>query len=77
MKEKYFGDIDKYLQFMFGPSDPSGDVEWLLAPGRVEELVREGRSPLQIGSIGKTGPVGNGEKVSMYLFMRCPHLGSI
>jgi len=31
--------------------EPSGDVDWLLAAGKVERLVREGRPPLPIGTM--------------------------
>ena len=46
------GIIERYRKFIFGESEPSGDASVLLAPGKVEELVREGRTPLMIGTMG-------------------------
>ena len=35
--------------------DPSEDLDFLLAQGQVEQLVREKRTPLKIGTIGSPG----------------------
>jgi hypothetical protein len=47
--------LDKSLEFIFGKDDPSEDLEWLFADDRIERLVEEGRTPLNIGKIGTVG----------------------
>jgi hypothetical protein len=42
--------IDRYKTFVFGEEE-SPDPNFLLAPGKVEELVREGRTPAKFGTI--------------------------
>jgi hypothetical protein len=44
-----------FVTFALSEDEPSEYVESLIAPGRVEQLVREGRTPLQIGEIGPAG----------------------
>lgn len=44
--------INRLRNFILGESEPSGDVEFLLSPGKIEQLVREGRPPLLIGTMG-------------------------
>lgn len=47
--------------------DPSEDLEFLLAEGKIEELVREGRVPLQIGEIGSRDLTEEGEEVGEFI----------
>lgn len=47
--------FSKTMEFLFGKDDPSEDLDWLFAAGRIEKLVHEGRTPLKIGSIGTPG----------------------
>lgn len=47
--------LAKSLKFIFGSDDPSEDLDWLMAEGHIEQLVREGRAPLQTGKIGTPG----------------------
>lgn len=50
--------MEKYKEFLddqLPEEDPSEDLEFLFASGRIEQLVREGRIPLKIGTIGAVG----------------------
>lgn len=46
------GIIERYKKFIFGQSEASEDIEAFLAHGKIEQLVREGRTPLKIGEMG-------------------------
>ena len=46
------GIIKRYTKFIFGKSEDSEDMKALLAPGKIEQLVREGRTPLLIRTMG-------------------------
>jgi len=47
--------LRKTIEFLFGQDDPSEDTDWLFETGRIEQLVKEERTPLRIGSIGSPG----------------------
>lgn len=44
----------EYLDERF-KEDPSENIDFLFAPGKIEELVAEGRAPVKIGMIGSVG----------------------
>lgn len=62
--ERFIGNILRKDPVRSEPAeDPSEDLEFLLAPGKIEELVKEGRTPVQIGKIRS----GNDEMQPYYL----------
>lgn len=67
--------VERYRKFIFGKSEFTvGTSEELLAEGKVEQLVREGRTPLMIGRMGAV-PVGSNKKVEMQPFYEVPPVG--
>jgi hypothetical protein len=47
--------VERYTAFIFGLDEPSGDVEGLLSRGKIEQLVREGRTPFTKGYMTTEG----------------------
>lgn len=68
------GIIERYRKFIFGISEDSDDIEAFLAPGKIEQLVRGGRTPLQIGTMGLFS-LDSKEEVKMLPLYEVPPVG--
>jgi hypothetical protein len=67
--------VDRHKTFILkGNSEESENVDGLLSPGRIEELVREGRPPLKLGSIGSR-PVSSKKPTLMQPYYCVPPVG--
>lgn len=66
--------IRRYQKFAREDGESSEDVTSLLAPGKIEELVREWRAPIRIGSVGSAS-VGSRGNIQMSPYYEIPPAG--
>ena len=64
--------VERYKKFVKEDGESSEDITTLLAPGKIEELVREWRTPIRIGSIGSAKI---GDAIEMHPYYEIPPTG--
>ncbi len=64
----------RYKNYITGNGEISEDIDSLLAPGKIEKLVEEFRTPVKIGMIS-TKEVGSGHKFETKAYYEIPPLG--